>query len=392
VISSFKPALVLKATGLGKRKGGIRKTLVVIQFAISIALIIATAITIQQLDYLNNRNLGFDKDKVITIPYYGELTPEYDAFYNELLKSSAIKNAATSSRLPTGRLLDSQGAPAVMKGDSLVNTGVNLKMVVVDYEFFDTYNIQLAAGRNFSKAIPTDDSLAFIINETAARAIGWKANEEGIDKEFCLWPCKGKLIGIVKDFHFESLHQEIAPMSFFVSKGNYNNISIKVAGASLQDGIDHVNRVWKSFLPIRPFDYQFVSDRYSRLYDAEQKQGAALYSFFGNGHLHCVPWIVRSRYLQHHAASQGDRHSKSVGRLRAEYPGLLSREIVILVLVANLFAWPIAWFGMNKWLGSFRVPHRYESADLSRCSACSSTRGPRDGQRTDDQGSHDESL
>jgi putative ABC transport system permease protein len=354
VISSFKPAQVLKGQqGSVKGKGGIRKTLVVTQFAISIALIIATAITVQQLDYLNNRNLGFDKDKVITVPYYGELTPEYDSFYNELLKSSSVKNVATSSRLPTGRLLDSQGAPRVRKGDSVVTTGVGLKMVVVDYEFFDTYNIQLAAGRNFSKSIPTDDSLAFIINETAARAIGWPTNEEGIDQDFIYGGVNGKLIGIVKDFHFESLHQEIAPMSFFVSKGNYNNISIKIAGDNLQGGIEHISRVWKSFLPIRPFDYQFVSDRYSKLYDAEQKQGQLFTVFSGMAiFIACLGLFGLATFNTMQRVKEiGIR--KVLGASVPNILALLSREIVILVLVANLFAWPAAWFVMNKWLDSF---------------------------------------
>ncbi len=354
VISSFKPVQVLKGQqGSVKGKGGIRKTLVVAQFVISIALIIATAITIQQLDYLNSRNLGFDKDKVITVPYYSELTGQYDAFYNELLKSSSIKNVATSSRLPTGRLLDSQGAPQVRKGDSLVNTGVSLKMVVIDYEFFDTYNIQLAAGRNFSKSIPTDDSLAFIINETAARAIGWPTNEEGIDKDFVYGGVNGKLIGIVKDFHFESLHQEIAPMSFFVRTGNSNNISIKIAANNLQDGVEHINRVWKSFLPIRPFDYQFVSDRYSRLYDAEQKQGQLFTVFSGMAiFIACLGLFGLATFNTMQRVKEiGIR--KVLGASVPSILSLLSREIVILVLIANLFAWPIAWIVMSKWLDTF---------------------------------------
>src|SRR4029079_12886337 len=105
---------------------------------------------------------------------------------------------------------------SIMNGDSLTNTGINLKMVAVDHEFFKTYNIPLAAGRSFSKSIPTDDTHTFVINEAAARKIGWKSNEEGIDKDFQYGGTKGKLIGIVKDFHFESLHQEITPMVFFI--------------------------------------------------------------------------------------------------------------------------------------------------------------------------------
>src|SRR6185295_11789146 len=260
-------------------KGGIRKKLVVSQFAISIALIIATVITTQQLDFLNTRELGFEKDKEVTLPMYPELSENYDSSYNELVKSSTVKNASRSSRLPTGRLLDSMGEPRIMKGDSMVGSGVSLKYIAVDYEFFDTYGIRMAAGRDFSKSIPTDDSLAFIINESAARKMGWKTNEEGIDKDFQYNNKNGKLIGIVSDFHFESLHQEIAPMIFLPRQGNYNNLTIKISGDNLQAGLEHVQKVWKDFLPIRPFDYQFVSDRYEKLYEAEQNEGK-LFSLF----------------------------------------------------------------------------------------------------------------
>ena len=354
VISSFKPALVLKGQqGSVKGKGGIRKSLVVTQFAISISLIIATAITIQQLDYLNSRDLGFDKNKVITLPFYFELGPNYDSFYNELTKSSSIKNVGLSSRLPTGRLLDSQGEARIMKGDSLINSGVSLKYVTTDYEFFDTYNIKMAAGRSFSKSIPTDDSLAFIINEAAARKMGWKSNEEGINKDFQYGGTKGKLIGVVKDFHFESLHQEITPMIFFISRGNYNNITVKIASDNIQSGLSHLQKVWKEFLPIRPFDYQFISDRYQKLYEAEQKQGQ-LFSVFSG-----LAIFIACLGLFGLATFNTMQRIKEIGVrkvLGASMPSiltLLSKEIVILIMVANLIAWPLAWYFMNLWLKSF---------------------------------------
>lgn len=355
VISSFKPATVLKGSqGSSRGNTGIRKVLVVSQFAISIVLIIATAITTQQLDYLNTRELGFDKDRVVTLPMYFELSDSWDAFYNELTKSASIKNAARSSRLPTGRLLDSQGGPSIMKGDSLVATGLTLKYVAADYEFFSTYNIALAAGRNFSRAIPTDDSLAFIINETAARKLGWATNEEAIDQDFLYGGVKGKLIGIVKDFHFESLHQEIVPMSFFVANpGFYNNITVKIAGDNMQQGLEHLEKTWKSFLPIRPFDYEFISDKYERLYDAEQKQGQ-LFSIFSG-----LAVFIACLGLFGLATFNTLQRIKEIGIrkvLGASVPSilaLLSREIVTLIVIANLLAWPIAWYMMGLWLDSF---------------------------------------
>ena len=177
VMSSFRPATILKGQPGTKGKGALRRALVVSQFAISIVLIIATLITFQQLQYMNNRDLGYNKDQIVTLQYFSELGSSYDAFYNELLKHSAIANASRSSRTPTSRLLDSQGSAQVQKGDTLANTGVMLKNIRIDHEFFETYQIPFVAGRNFSKSIKTDDSLEFILNESALEMIGMSQDE-----------------------------------------------------------------------------------------------------------------------------------------------------------------------------------------------------------------------
>ena len=352
VLSSFKPALVLKGQqGSAKGKGLLRKSLVVAQFSISIMLLIATAITFQQLDYLNTRNLGYNKDQVITLPYYDELSDSYESFYNELVKFSGIKTLSRSSRIPTGRLLDSQGPPLIMKGDSLVNSTVTTKNVRVDYEFFNSYSIGFAAGRDFSKTIPTDDSLAFIVNETAARSYGWTDLNDAINKDFNYGGTTGKLIGIVKDFHFESLHQQIVPLVFYI--GNYNNISVQISGTDMKGGIEHIEKTWKEFLPKRPFSYTFLSDNYRRLYKDEQKQGQLFTIFSG------LAIFIACLGLFGLATFNTLQRVKEIGIrkvLGASVPSiltLLSKEIVILILLANLLAWPLAWFFMNKWLDSF---------------------------------------
>jgi len=354
VISSFKPALVLKGQqGSVKGKGIVRKTLVISQFSISIVLLIATAITFQQLGYLNSRDLGYTKDQVVVLSLYDEVGDTFDAFYNELTKSSAIENAARSSRIPTGRLLDSQGPPLVTIGDSLVNSTITTKMVMTDPEFFKTYGIEMAAGRDFSKSIPTDDSLAFIINETAANMYGWKNIGDGLDKDFSYGGTKGKLIGVVKDFHFESLHQPIIPLVFFQRKQSYNDLSVKIAGNQVTQGIEHIEKVWKEFLPKRPFSYQFVSDDYRRLYEEEQKQSQLFTMFSG------LAIFIACLGLFGLATFNTLQRVKEIGIrkvLGASVPsilGLLSKEIVILILVANLIAWPLAWYFMDQWLDSF---------------------------------------
>ena len=355
VVSSFKPALVLKGQqGSVKGKGGIRKSLVVAQFAISTVLIIATAITFQQLSYLNTRDLGYDRSQVITLTYYGLLDKQYDAFYNEMLSSSAIKNVGRSSRIPTGRLLDSQGSAAIMKGDSLIDSGVNLKYVSIDEEFFDTYGINVVSGRNFSKEIKTDDSLAFVINEAAVRALGWKTNEEGINKDFSYGGIRGKLIGVVNDFHFESLHQEVTPMIFIpMEQGGANYVTVKISGDHVKEGIAQIEKFWKSGLPGRPFEYQFMDDRYARLYEAEQKEGKLFTIFSG------LAIFIACLGLFGLATFNTMQRVKEIGIrkvLGASVPSiltLLSKEIIVLIISANLIAWPIAWYFMSEWLGTF---------------------------------------
>jgi putative ABC transport system permease protein len=355
IVSGFMPALVLKGQqGSVHGKGQLRRLLVVAQFSISIVLIIATATMYQQLSFLNTRDLGYNRSQLITLPYYDALTEQYDAFYNEVLSSSAIKSVGLSSRIPTGRLLDSQGSARVMKGDSLVNTGVDIKNVGIDEEFFDTYSIALVAGRNFSKNIPTDDSLAFIVNEAAVRAFGWASAEEGIDKDFLYGGVKGKLIGVVSDFHFESLHQKVIPIVFMhTNQGGVNVLSVKLNEASAKSGIAHLEKIWKETLPGRPFEYQFMDDRYARLYEAEQKAGLLFMLFSGFAiFIACLGLFGLATYntLQ---------RVKEIGIrkvLGASVPGilsLLSKEMVWLIVIANAVAWPVAWYFMSQWLSGF---------------------------------------
>lgn len=351
VISSFKPVAILKGQqGSAKGKAGLRKVLVVSQFAISIILIIATLITFQQLQYLNNRSLGYNKDQVITLSYFNELGNSYDAFYNELLEQSSIRNACRSSRVPTGRLLDHRGSAQVQQGDSLVNTDVVIKNISIDHEFFTTYQIPFVAGRSFSKQIKSDDSLAFILNESAVRMIGMSP-EEILTKDFQYGGIKGRVIGVVRDFHFESLHEPIVPLIFHI--GGYSNISVQVAGASTQQAIDHIGKVWKEFLPHRPFEYSFLSMRYAQLYDAEKKQGQLFIVFSG------LAIFIASLGLFGLATFNTLQRVKEIGIRKvlgasvSDIVGLLSKEMIMLIIVANMIAWPVAWYFTNQWLDTF---------------------------------------
>ncbi len=352
VISGFKPAAILKGSqGSSKGKAGLRKFLVVAQFSISIVLIIATMITFKQLQFLNNRELGYNKDQIVTLRYFGELVPQFDAFYNEILNQSSIKSLSRSSRVPTGRLLDSNGTAQVQKGDSLANTNVVLKNIRVDTEFFNAYEVEFASGRNFSKEIKTDDSIAFVLNEAAVKMIG-ETNESILTKEFQYGGIKGRVIGVVKDFHFESLHEEIVPVVFHPSRF-YNRLSVRIAGDNMQTGLQHIEKVWKEFLPHRPFEYSFLSQQYTQLYNSEQQQGQLFTIFAGLAILiACLGLFGLATFNTLQRVKEiGIR--KVLGASVINIVQLLSREIIVLVLIANLIAWPVAWYFMNQWLDTF---------------------------------------
>ena len=315
------------------------------------SLIIATLVTFQQLQYMNNRDLGYNKDQVITLNYFGELGDTYDAFYNELLKHSSIGNMSRSSRTPTGRLLDHQGSAQVQKGDSLVETDVVLKNIRIDHEFFATYEVPLAAGRNFSKEILTDDSLAFILNESAVRMIG-ASPEDILNRDFQYGGVKGRVVGVVQDFHFESLHEPIVPLVFHPGQF-YGSLSIRVAGGQMQEALRHIENTWKEFLPHRPFEYNFLSMQYEELYRAEEKQAQLFIGFSGLAIFIAALGLFGLATFNTLQRIREIGIRKVLGASVTNIVTLLSKEMILLIGVANLIAWPVAWYFTNEWLNSF---------------------------------------
>ena len=229
-MSSFQPVKTLK--GLFKVGGGsisFRKVLVVTQFAISIILIITTFIVFQQLHYIQTRALGFDKERVVTMNYTNEVGKQYESFRTELLQNTSFKDVTRSSRIPTGRLLDNMGA-SVSNGDSLQPVVADIKYVNTDYDFLNTFGISIAAGRFFSRDYGTD-TLNYVLNQTAVKAIGWKSDQDAVGKDFVYGGTKGHVIGVMKDFHFESMHQAIVPMVLIMLPPRntyFNNVSVKI--------------------------------------------------------------------------------------------------------------------------------------------------------------------
>ncbi|MBD0287026.1 MAG: ABC transporter permease [Flavisolibacter sp.] len=353
-LSSFQPIKVLK--GLLKVGGAnisFRKVLVVVQFAISIILIIATAIVLQQLQYMQKKSLGFDKEHIISLSYSAGLNNSFESFKTELLADKNIKSVSRSSRIPTGRLLDAMGSQ-IDKGDSLAPTKADIKFVVVDEGFIPTFGIGMVAGRNFSKDYGMDTS-SFIINQAAVNALGLRSNEEAIGKPFQYGARKGQIVGVINDFHFESMHQRILPLVFFmpVNPGNYGRIAIKMTGSNLPEALAHAEKVWKKFLPELPYDYTFLDERFARLYEAEQRQGT-IFTVFA-----CIAIFIACLGLFGLSAFAISQRIKEIGIRKvlgadvSSIVGLLSKDFLKLVAIAAVIAFPVAWYFMHRWLEDF---------------------------------------
>ncbi len=353
-MSSFQPIKTLK--GLFKVRGAnisFRKALVVTQFAIGIILIITTLIVFQQLHYIQNKSLGYDKAQIVSMDYTQQLDSRYDAFREEVLQSTSFRGMTRSSRIPTGRLLDNMGA-ATESGDSLRPVTTDIKNVVIDYDFASTYGLSLAAGRFFSREYGTDSS-SYVINETTAKALGWSAST-AVGKAFAYGGVKGRIIGVVKDFHFESMHQAIVPIVFLLpppSSTPFNELSIKIAGDKAPAAIASLGNIWKKYYPDNAFDYAFLDDRFNNLYQAEQRQ-ATLFTVFA-----CVAIVIACLGLFGLSAFAISQRVKEIGVrkvLGADVSGivaLLSRDFLKLVAIAAVLAFPIAWWAMHSWLRDF---------------------------------------
>jgi putative ABC transport system permease protein len=356
-MSSFQPVKTLK--GLFKIGGGsisFRKVLVVVQFAISIVLIITTIIVFQQLRYMQETSLGYDKEHLITIPYYNSINNQYETFRNELMQNPDIKNVSRSSRIPTGRLLDAMGA-STMVGDSMTPVTADIKFVAADYDFIPTYGVHIVAGRNFSRDYSTDTS-NFILNEAAIKAIGWKSPQEAVGKDFKYSSITGHVIGVIADFHFESLRQQIVPIvlinpAITPTQSLFNSLSIKVSGNNMPIALASIEKTWRKYLPEIPYQYTFLDEKFAQLYESEQRQGT-IFTIFA-----CIAIFIACLGLFGLSAFEITQRIKEIGVRKvlganvSSIVTLLSKDFLKLVTIAAIIAFPVAWYSMTHWLNDF---------------------------------------
>lgn len=351
--SGFQPVKVLKGTfKIGSIHEKLRSFLVIGQFAISIVLIVAVLVVIQQLDFMKNKDLGFEKEEIVVLPAYVEFADNYEMLRERLISNPGISEVALGSRLPSGRLLDVQGAQAEVKGE-LSPIDVRIADIHVSHSFFKTFGMNIVAGRDFDFNMASDSTEAFILNQSAVRAIGWGNEEEAIDKQFLYGNRRGYVVGVVKDFHFESLHQPISPMVFLIPQDRFNEVAIKIRSESKEETLSFLKAEWQAMKPDFPFNYYFVADRFDQQYEAEQKVGT-VFGFFA-----ALAIMISVLGLFGLSAYATERRVKEIGIRKVMgasiwgIVSLLGRDFLKLVLIGFIIAIPLAYFGMNSWLANF---------------------------------------
>jgi putative ABC transport system permease protein len=351
-LSSFNPVSVLKTRFTsGKGTVGLRSGLVVFQFFISITLMVCTAVVYQQLSYIHNKDLGYNKDQVLLISDTYLLGKNEEVLRQQLMQDTRVVNVSTSNYLPAGSTnLNNFFVYPENEESQLVKT----RRYDVDYNYIPTLGMQIVAGRNFSKEFVTDSS-AVILNETAAKTFGWKDNPVG--HTITNSDNQGKkttyhVIGVVKDFHFKSLHEPMSPLVMVVGS-NSGTIIAKVKTKDIAGLLSSVKKQWRSFTSEEPFQYTFLDDQFNRTYEKEQKMGTIL------GIFACLTIFVACLGLFGLATFTAEQRTKEIGIRKVlgasvtTVVSLLTKDFLKLVFIAFLIASPIAWFIMNKWLQDF---------------------------------------
>ena len=352
-LSSFRPVKVLKGSvETGKNKGRLRNILVVGQFTLAIFLIIATVFAVRQLNYMQHLDPGFTRDQIVTIPIGGIDARHYDNFKEDLLQNSLV-SGVTAAQDQLGSHLDQSGVEFRGNGPLRELTSTRL---IVDPDYLSLYRIPLVAGNNFSK----DTSVLgreYIINQALARELlkdDPKASIASLIGKHFGFDSLGHIVGIARDFNFNSLHYKIETMFLFSPKGGgFGTISVKINGAKAAEAITFIQATWKKLFPDSPFEYQFLDDHFADLYQADAQVSKIV------GILAILAIFISCLGLFGLASYAAEKRTKEVGIRKVlgasvnQLVNLLSRDFLRLVLLANLIAWPLAWYTTHRWLENF---------------------------------------
>ena len=350
-LSSFKPVDVLKSGAMrGIRGSYLRNILVTFQFIVTIVLFICTIVVNRQMTYIQNKDLGFDKENLLVIDRAYVLGEQFDAFQQELLKNPTILQVSSSSAVPGGLIGDNAYLP---EGAGTDETHA-INNIFADWHFMETYGLELIEGRWFQEDNPTD-SFALIINESAVRAFGF---EDPLNKR--LYTSLGDdneasqpIIGVIKDFNFQSLHQKIRPLVIKFAGDRTTQLSVRISGIQTGKTLEFIEDTWNSFMEEQPVHMTFLEEDLSALYQNDEKS-ATVFSIFS-----ILAIFIASLGLLGLASFSAAQRTKEVGIRKAMGASIssvlvtLSREFIWLILFATLAAWPLGYFFMKNWLQDY---------------------------------------
>ena len=352
-LSSFKPVAVLKGKFVsGKRTIGLRSGLVVFQFFISIILIVSTTVVYNQLSYMRNKNLGYNKDQVLIVSNTWMLGKNQEAFRQQLQRDPRVAAISGSRYLPAGP--SDNNNFFLSPGPASTQLTKTLRYEV-DENYISTLGIQLLEGRNFSKEFGMDSS-SVILNEAAVKAFGWKY-ETAVGQTLSRTSKRGEkenyhVIGVIKDFHFRPFHERISPLVMVLAP-DPGNLIVKLKTKDAAGLIASIKKNWNDFGPEDPLTYSYLDERFENSYKAEQKIGMILGIFAGlTIFVACLGLFGLAKFTAEQRTKEiGVR--KVLGASVSQVSSMLSKEFVKLVLIACVIAFPLAWWAMNKWLEDF---------------------------------------
>lgn len=347
-LSSFNPVKVLKGTTkLSTGAVWFRKGLVVLQFVLSFVLIVGTIVVSKQVNFIQNRNIGYDKENLVYIPMQGSLPEKYSIFKNEALNMPGVQSISSITDNPSK--LDQQTNSVDWDGRN-PNTLISFEHPSVDYDFVQTMKLQLAEGRDFSKDFSIEEN-GYLLNETAVKDIGY-TNAAG--KFITVNGRKAKITGVLKDFNFRSVHEQIQPM--IIELDAYNNayyILLRIEAGKTKQALAGVEKLFKQLNPAFPFSYSFSDEEYQQLYQNEQMIGKLSNAFA------CLAIFISCLGLLGLIMFTAEQRTKEIGIRKvlgasvSSILQLLSTDLFKLVLVAVLIALPLAWWAMNTWLNDY---------------------------------------
>jgi len=351
LLSSFQPVKVLKGLfGTGIADGKLRKGLVVSQFAISTFLIISTLVIFEQTQYVLSTNLGFDKEAVIVLPARDrQLSTKQDLLKSEILQQPGVLSATYMSNIP-GKVFGGYSSEHTPDRER-VPTAAG----AADRDFIETMGVELIAGEGFTKsdAYSIEQGYQYLLNETLAKKYGWTP-EEAISQPFnVLGNREGTIVGVINDFHFASLHQEIEPLALFMNASMHNYLMVKIAPNATLEALASISEVWDEIAPHRPFEFEFLDQQLNALYQNEIQTRNILGLFTGLAiFIACLGLIGLSSFMINQRAKEiGIR--KVLGASISNIVQLLSLDFLKLVGIGFLLGAPIAWYMMEEWLSNF---------------------------------------